>query len=68
MSIQRDLDLHLTRRQLFGLTARGIGVAALGSLLGSNVLTASQSSPAARNDRTGGLTSLPHFTPKAKRV
>ena len=68
MSIQRDLDLHLTRRQLFGLTARGIGVAALGSLLGSNVLTASQSSPAARNARTGGLTSLPHFTPKAKRV
>ncbi len=68
MSIQRDLDLHLTRRQLFGLTARGIGVAALGSLLGSNVLTASQSSPAARNAKTGGLTSLPHFTPKAKRV
>ena len=67
MSIQRDLDLHLTRRQLFGLTARGIGVAALGSLLGSNVLTASQS-PAARNAKTGGLTSLPHFTPKAKRV
>ena len=38
MSIQRELDLHLTRRQLFGLTARGIGVAALGSLLGLNVL------------------------------
>ena len=34
MTIERELDLHLTRRQFFGLTARGIGVAALGSLLG----------------------------------
>ena len=26
MGIERELDLHLTRRQLFGLTARGIGI------------------------------------------
>ena len=67
MSIQRELDLHLTRRQLFGLPARGIGVAALGSLLGPRVLAAAQASPT-RNAKTGGLTTLPHFAPKAKRV
>ena len=33
MTIERELDLHFTRRQLFGLTARGIGGAALGSML-----------------------------------
>ncbi len=33
MTIEREIELHLTRRQLFGLTARGIGAAALGSLL-----------------------------------
>ena len=38
MTIKREFDLHLTRRQLFGFTARGIGVAALGSLLGPDVL------------------------------
>ena len=26
MNLERELDLHLTRRQFFGLTARGIGV------------------------------------------
>ena len=26
MGINRELDLHITRRQLFGLTAKGIGV------------------------------------------
>ena len=34
------LNLHLTRRQLFGLTARGIGIGALGSLLGVDGLAA----------------------------
>ena len=32
MTIERELELHLTRRQLFGLTARGIGIGALASL------------------------------------
>ena len=44
----------MTRRQLFGRTAQGIGVAALGSLLGSDRLAAQARSP--------------HFAPKAKRV
>jgi hypothetical protein len=49
---------HLTRRYFFGLQAKGIGVAALASLLG----------PKARAEQVGGLTGLPHFAPKAKRV
>ena len=68
MTIQRDIDLHLTRRQLFGLTARGIGAAALGSLLTPDLLAAGAALQVTRDPKTGGLTSLPHFAPKAKRV
>jgi hypothetical protein len=63
--IDRERDLHLTRRQLFGLSARGIGAAALGSLLGPDLLA---STPQAASQRVGGLPALPHFAPKAKRV
>jgi len=63
MSINRDLDLHITRRQLFGLTAKGIGVGALASLMGIEALAAAE-----RDPKTGGLIGLPHFAPKAKRV
>jgi hypothetical protein len=49
----RDL---MTRRQFFGRTSRGIGVAALASLLNSRSLS---------HERHG---SLPHFAPRAKRV
>ena len=55
MSIERDLELHFTRRQLFGLGARGIGVAALSSMFGQSLFA--QARPG-----------LPHFAPKAKRV
>ena len=61
------LNLHLTRRQLFGLTARGIGIGALGSLLGSEGLAAAIA-PQAPERHAGGLAGLPHFAPKAKRV
>src|SRR5882762_3760453 len=54
---------HLTRRQFFGRTATGIGVAALSSLLNRD-LFAGQTLP----KRFGGLPSVPHFAPKAKRV
>ncbi|MEO7275812.1 MAG: DUF1501 domain-containing protein, partial [Vicinamibacterales bacterium] len=67
MSIVRDLDLHCTRRQLFGLTARGIGGAALSSLLGPTLAAASGAGQP-RDARTGALTGLPHFAAKAKRV
>jgi hypothetical protein len=66
MTIERELDLHMTRRQLFGLTARGIGVAALGSLLGPEVLIGASTQPGAAKPL--GLPGLPHFAPKAKRV
>jgi len=65
MAINRELDLHITRRQLFGLTAKGIGVGALASLMGVEALAAGA---AERDPRTGGLIGLPHFAPKAKRV
>jgi hypothetical protein len=67
MGINREFDLHLTRRQLFGLTARGIGGAALGSLLDRSVLAAG---PAGQEpvQPLGGPTGLPHFAPRARRV
>jgi hypothetical protein len=62
-------NLLLTRRQLFGRVSNGIGVAALGSLLEDDLCA----NPRGQNDhpvdpRTGGLSDLPHFGPKAKRV
>ena len=56
-------QLHVTRRQFFGRTATGIGVAALASLLNRD-LFAGQATP----KRFGGLPTLPHIAPKAKRV
>jgi len=66
MDIDKEAALHLTRRQLFGLGARGIGVAALGSLLGRDLGAALPGE--VRDPRTGGLVGLPHFAPKARRV
>src|SRR6476660_7004731 len=50
-----------TRRQFFGRGARGLGVAALASLMAENA--SAQSSPPKE-----GLAGLPHFPPKAKRA
>ena len=71
MSLHDELDLHLTRRQLFGLGARGIGVGALASLIGTDVVVATGATAAtqdARIPKTGGLAVLPHHAPRAKRV
>src|SRR6476469_10199785 len=65
MGIERELDLHLTRRHLFGLSARGIGIGALASVLGGDVFAATDQS---RDPKTGGLIGLPHHAPRAKRV
>ena len=65
MDLEQELRLQMTRRQLFGLTAKGIGVAALASLLTPKGLLGETS---AVDPRTGGLLGLPHFHPKAKRV
>ncbi len=51
--------LLMTRRHFFGLSSMGIGAAALATLLNDNL---------AASRTTGGLSSLPHFKPRAKRV
>lgn len=65
MDLGREVELHLTRRQLFGRMSRGIGAAALASLLKNDLFAAQD---AARDAKTGGLVGLPHFAPKAKRL
>jgi hypothetical protein len=55
---------HLTRRQFLGRNATGVGAAALATLLQRD-LSAGSSDAATR---IGGLPSLPHFAPKAKRI
>ena len=64
MNPLRQHQLLLTRRQLLGRTATGIGTAALGSLLNRRLLA--ESDPAALKTH-GALPSL-HFPAKAKRV
>jgi hypothetical protein len=51
--------LHVNRREFFGRSAAGVGTAALASLLSRDGFA---------KDRVGGLSDLPHFAPKAKRV
>ena len=66
-------DLHLenlarvTRRQLFGSAASGLGMAALASLLGDDVVRGAQATDGASSGEPG-LPGLPHHAPRAKRV
>src|SRR5258706_13882806 len=62
MDPRREQELMLTRRQLFGRAASGIGVAALASLVNPEALAA----PA--NNGYHGVLAKPHFEAKAKRV
>lgn len=59
-----NLNADITRRQLFGRTATGIGIPALASLLGRDLYGAPTAAPASPI----GLPGLPHFAAKAKRV
>ena len=70
MSLQPEERLAMTRRQLFGRAATGIGTAALASLLQQDLVAAPRKDPLGRavNPETGGLAELPHFAPTAKRV
>jgi Protein of unknown function (DUF1501) len=54
---------RVTRRQMFGRSATGLGLAALASLLGENVRAAGEKSPG-----QPGLPGLPHFAAKADRI
>jgi hypothetical protein len=59
--LSHELALHQTRRQFFGRTAQGIGLAALGSLLNRDLFAAPKAT-------THGALSALHFAPKAKHV
>ena len=60
----QEYELSVTRRHFFRRSAVGIGAAALVSLLGRGSTAAEEEMRIA----DGGLTSLPHFPPTAKRV
>lgn len=59
--------LKLTRRQLLSQTRGCLGAAALASLIGGSANSANAGVPTTAS-QNGGLDSLPHFNPKAKRV
>jgi hypothetical protein len=63
----REAELLLTRRQLFGRSALGVGTAALTRLLSVGGL-AGAAAMAMGSDGRKGLPGLPHFPPKAKNV
>ena len=61
----KQLQHHLTRRDLLASSARPVGAAALATLLTADGQTAE---PTPMQSTTGGLPGLPHMAPKAKRV
>ncbi len=68
MSTFQNYYSAITRRHFFGQGALGLGTAALASLMGEQSHAATTDSKFAQPDRVGGLPSLPHFAPKAKRA
>ena len=65
MSHPGNDQLLQNRRQFFGRSSTGLGVAALASLLNGD---AGAAEPKHTGSRVGGLKGLPHFAAKAKRV
>lgn len=65
MDPRREYELLLTRRQLFGRLATGIGTAALASLLNPAVFAEEVSG---QSSGFHGALAAPHHAPKAKRV
>ncbi len=64
MNLHREYQLLLTRRQLFGRTAAGIGTAALAALLNERLFAADQDG----SRKSPGVLGTTHFPAKAKRV
>ena len=62
----REYELQMTRRQLFGRAAMGVGTAALATLLQEEGFAATPGAPSVAKSY-GALKAL-HFAPKAKRV
>ncbi len=65
MDLRHELELMLTRRQLFGRMTLGMGTAALAAVLRAEGLAADEKKGA---KQAAGIQGLPHFAPKAKRV
>jgi hypothetical protein len=65
----REAELLMTRRQLFGRAALGVGTAALSRLLAVGGLGGLlEAAAAADGQKHGGLPGFPNFAPKAKQV
>ena len=61
-------EWRMTRRHFLGRASTGIGVAALATLLGDDLLAQISGPSPTLPSTTGGLPGLPHFAPKARRV
>lgn len=68
MNPLREAELLMTRRQLFGKAALGVGTLALDSLLRAGGLDLAGTAQPSGYVARPGLPGLPHFAPKAKRV
>ncbi len=66
MNPLRERYLQMTRRHFFGRSAAGIGTAVLASLFENDGLAAATTGGDSAS--SGGLSGLPHFAAKAKRV
>lgn len=64
-SLLRENFDRVNRRQFFGRTAGGVGLAAIASMLGAGTTAPAFAAP---STAVGGLADLPHHAPKAKRV
>lgn len=64
----REAELLMTRRQLFGKAALGVGTAALGRLLAVGGLGGIAGLASAFDGQGHGIPGMPSFAPKAKRV
>jgi hypothetical protein len=69
MDLWQENRGQMTRRHFFGVSATGIGIAALASLLGKDLWAADTGAGSMTTPvRYGGLSGLPHLAPKARRV
>ncbi|MFZ4507597.1 MAG: DUF1501 domain-containing protein [Fimbriimonas sp.] len=68
MDPQREAELIMTRRQLFGRTTLGVGTAALSSLLSAAGFGRLEEAATTQQKRYQGIKGMPNFAPKAKRV